>query len=64
MNRTDAIKLVEELLELYANKNYGSAQMVAIYQRGYLTGVLADLIRLDFYAEHKIRQKIEERRKK
>lgn len=64
MNRKDAIKLIEELLDLYANRNFDSAQKIIIHQRGYLTGILADLIRSDFYAEQQIRKKINEKKLK
>ncbi len=64
MTRKEAIRLVEELLDLYANNNYDSINLVMCHQRGYLTGILADLIRKDFYAEHLIKQKINEKIKK
>lgn len=64
MTRKEAIKLVEELLALYANKNFDTVQKVMIYQRGFLTGILADLVRDDFYAEGKIKQKISQRKPK
>ena len=63
MNRKQAIDVVEELLSLYANKGFTSSRDMMLYQRGYLTGILADLIRDDFYAEQKIKRKINQAKK-
>lgn len=63
LSRNQAVKLIEELLELYATKNYDEVNRVILYQRGYLTGILADLIRNDFNAEYHIRKKINQRKK-
>ena len=64
MERKDAIKLVEELLDLYANKKFNTSGEALAYQRGYLTGILADIIRDDFYAEQIIKKKIAQAKKK
>lgn len=64
MDRKDAIKLVEELLDLYANRNFATIHEVMLHQRGYLTGILADIIRDDLYAEHLIKKKIAQAKKK
>lgn len=64
MERKDAIALVEELLNLYTKQNLDTMQKVMIYQRGFLTGILADLVRDDFYAAGKIKQKINKRKPK
>lgn len=64
MTRNDARKLVEELLDLYANSNFTTVYEIMLYQRGYLTGILADIIRDDFYAEQKIRKKIAQSKEK
>lgn len=63
MNRKQAIDVVEELLSLYANKGFTSSRDMMLYQRGYLTGILADLIRDDFYAEQRIKHKINQAKK-
>ena len=64
MKQKDALAIVEELLRLYASKNFDTQQKVASYQRGYLTGILASIIREDFYARQIILNKINERGKK
>lgn len=64
MNRKEAIRLVELLLDMYANKNFSDSGVMLAYQRGYLTGILADLIRDDFYAEQQIQKKINSAKKK
>lgn len=64
MNRKEAIAVVEELLDLYTNKELDTVKDVMLYQRGFLTGILADLIRDDFYAAIKIKQKINKRKPK
>lgn len=64
MNRKEAIAVVEELLDLYTNKELDTVKDVMLYQRGFLTGILADLIRDDFYAAGKIKRKIDKRKPK
>ena len=64
MERKEAIAIVEEMLNLYTKKNLDTVKDVMIYQRGFLTGVLADLIRDDFYAAGKIKRKIDKRKPK
>lgn len=64
MNRKEAIAVVEELLDLYTNKELDTVKDVMLYQRGFLTGILADLIRDDFYAASKIQRKINKRKPK
>ena len=64
MNRKAAIALVEEMLALYARKDFDTVSKLMLYQRGYLTGILADLIRTDFYAEHIVKEKIKKAKKK
>ena len=63
MTRKEAIALVEELLLLYASGRFQTSHEMMLYQRGYLTGILADLVRDDFYAEIKIKQKIKQAKK-
>lgn len=64
MNRKAAIAVVEELLDLYTSKELDTVKDVMLYQRGFLTGILADLIRDDYYAAGKIKQKINEKKPK
>ena len=59
--KNSKVKLVEQLLDLaIKDRQFPNTGYRILYERGYLTGLLAALIADDFYAESYIKRRIKQ----
>lgn len=62
MNKQDAKELIDNLLNK-VNKKYKDKHEQILYERGYLTGILAYLMTTDYNVVKEIKQRIEATKK-